>query len=109
MDLYRNTEELELLECFKYFPDMDDYYNSTEHMLNLPSMDGNPPSYIWSKDTQDENPKRKDLCEMDNSRFHKKMSADEELILYTEDGKDKSFDWKICLSDTAVHKLDLRS
>ena len=36
---------------------------------------------------------------MDNSKFHK----NEELIYYTEDGKDKSVDWKICLSDTADH------
>ena len=25
MDLYTNTEESELLECFKYLPEMDDY------------------------------------------------------------------------------------
>ena len=47
MNLYANTEESELLECLKYLPEMDDYYNSTEHMLNLPSMDDNPLSYIW--------------------------------------------------------------
>ena len=28
------------------------------------------------------------------------MFADEELMCYTEDGKDKNADWKICLSDT---------
>ena len=46
MDLYTNTEESELFECLKYLPEMDDYYNSTEHMLNLPSMDDNPLSDI---------------------------------------------------------------
>ena len=51
---------------------MGDYYNSTEQMLNLPSMDDNPLSYIWLKDTQDEDPNLKDLCEMENSRFYKK-------------------------------------
>ena len=40
---------------------------------------------------------------MENSRFHKKMFADEELICYTENGKENNVDWKICLSDTAVH------
>ena len=31
------------------------------------------------------------------------MFADEELICYTENGKDKDIDWRICLSDTAIH------
>ena len=31
------------------------------------------------------------------------MFAEEELICYIENGKDKDVDWKICLSDTAVH------
>ena len=31
------------------------------------------------------------------------MFADEELICYTEEGKDKDIDWKICLTDTTVH------
>ena len=31
------------------------------------------------------------------------MFAEEELICYTKNGKDKAVDWKICLSDTAVH------
>ena len=31
------------------------------------------------------------------------MFADEELICYTENGKDNVVDWKICLSDTVVH------
>ena len=39
---------------------------------------------------------------MDDSKFQKK-NAGEELIFYTEDGKDKNVDWKNCLSDTAVH------
>ena len=103
MDLYTNIEESKLLECLKYLPEMDDYYNSTEHMLNLPSMDDNPLSYIWLKDTQNEDPKLKDLCEIDNSRFHTKIFADEELICYTENGKSRNTDWKICQSDTAVH------
>ena len=81
---------------------MDDYYNSTEHMLHLPSMDDNPLSYTWLKDTQDEDPKLKDLCGTEHSRFHI-FFADEELMCYTENGKDKDVDWKICLSDTAVN------
>ena len=46
MDLYISAEESELHECLKYSPEIDDYYNSTEHMLNLPSKDDNPLSYI---------------------------------------------------------------
>ena len=72
MDLYKNTEEWELLECLKHLPEIDDYYNSTEHMSNIPYMDDNPLSYMLLKDTQDEKPKLKDLCEMGNSKFHKK-------------------------------------
>ena len=72
MDFYTNFEESRLLECLKYLPEMDSYYSSTEHMLNLPSMDDNPLSYIWLKDTQNEDPKLADLCEVNNSRFHKK-------------------------------------
>ena len=46
MDLYTDTKESELLQCLKYLPEMDDYYYSTEQMLNLPYMDDNPLSYI---------------------------------------------------------------
>ena len=59
---------------------LDDYYDSVEHMLNLPPMDDNPLSYMWLKNTQNEDPKLKDLCETVNSRFHKKRFTDEELI-----------------------------
>ena len=31
------------------------------------------------------------------------MFADEELIIYTGDGKDRNVDWKMYLSDTAVN------
>jgi len=72
----------QVLPDAQYLQEMNDYYNSTEHMLNLPSMYDNPSSYIWLKYKQDEDPKLKDLCEMDNSRFHEKMFADEELICY---------------------------
>ena len=82
MDLYTNTEESELLECLKYLPEIDDYYNSTEHMLNLLSMDDNPLSYIWLKDTQDEDPNLKDLCEMENSRFYKNVCRRRTNLLY---------------------------
>ena len=63
-------------------------------------MNDNSLSYIWLKDTQDEDPKLKDLCEIDNSRFHKKIYADEELICYTEDEGDKDVEWNICLSES---------
>ena len=82
MDLYTNTEESELLECLKHLPEMDDYYSSTEHMLNLPSMDDNPLSYVWLKGTQDEDPKVKDLCEIDSSRFHKNVCRRRTNVLY---------------------------
>ena len=63
----------------------------------------NRQSYTWLKDSQYEDPKLKDLCDVDDSNFHKKMFADEELICYTEDGNDRNIDWKNCSSDTAVH------
>ena len=66
VSILTNTEESELLECLKYLREMDDYYNSIEHIFNLPFMDDNPLSYIWLKDTQDENPRLNDLCEMNN-------------------------------------------
>ena len=46
MDRYTNTEESKLLECLRYLPEMDDYYKSTEHILNLPPMNDTPFSYI---------------------------------------------------------------
>ena len=42
MDFQTNIEEQELLDCCKYLPEMDDYYDSVEHMLSLPPMDNNP-------------------------------------------------------------------
>ena len=82
---------------------MDNYFDSVEHILRLPSMDDNPLYYIWLKDTQDEDPKLKDLCETGNSRFHKKRITDEDLICCAENGKSRNTEWKNCQSDTAVH------
>ena len=72
-------------------------------MLNLPSTDENPLSYVWLKETQDEDPKLSELCNDADSGFPKVDFAGKELICYTEKDKDRNNDWKICLSDTAVH------
>ena len=48
--------------------------------------------------------KLEDFCETDNSRFYKRMlQVKSYFATYTEHGNDEKFDWKICLSDTAVH------
>ena len=50
MDLYTNIEEATLFDCLKYLPEMDDFYEMTHSLLNLPSTDNNPLSYVWLKD-----------------------------------------------------------
>ena len=47
MDFYTNIEEAALFDCLKYLPEMDDYYNTTHSLLNLPLTDDNPLSYVW--------------------------------------------------------------
>ena len=41
---------------------MDEFYDTTHSLLNLPSADDNPLSYVWLKDTQDEGQKLVELC-----------------------------------------------
>ena len=67
-----------------YLPEMDDIYETTHGLLNLPSTDDNLLSYVWLKNTQDEDPKLGELCDDPSSGFHKKYFAGEELICSTE-------------------------
>ena len=84
MNFYTNIEKATLFDFLKYLPEMDDYYNTTHTLLNLPSTDDNPLSYVWLKDTQDEDPKLGELCNDTSSGFHKKNISGEELIFFTE-------------------------
>ena len=101
--MYTNLHEAELYDCLKHLPEYEEYLDVVHNYLNLPSSDDNPLSYIWLKDTQSEDPELTKLCEDPESGFHIKRFDDEELVCFTEKGKDKDTDWKICLSDQAVH------
>ena len=48
--------EIELYDCLPFLPEMDTYYASYDHMLNLPSSEQNPLNFDWKKDTQDADP-----------------------------------------------------
>ena len=63
---------------------MDEFHDTTHSLLNLPSTDDNPLSYVWLKDTQDEDPKLSKLCSDPSSGFHKKNFAGKELVCFTE-------------------------
>ena len=101
MDFYTNIEEATLFDCLKFLLEMDGFYDTAHSLLNFPSTDDNPLSCVWLKDTQDEDPKLCGLCNDPSSGFHKKNFAGQEFVCFTE--KDKDNDWKICLSDSAVH------
>ena len=47
-----DIERSELLECLKYLPEMDDFYDSVEYILNLPSPHDDSLSCVWLKDAQ---------------------------------------------------------
>ena len=49
MDFYTNIEEAILFDYLKYLPEMDEFYDTTHSLLNLPSSDDNPLSYVWLK------------------------------------------------------------
>ena len=74
MDFYTNIEEATLFDFLKHLPEIDDFYDTTH----------NPLSYVWLKDTQDEDPKLGELCNDTSSGFHKKNISGEELIFFTE-------------------------
>ena len=99
---YSELSEPTLYECLKYLPELDDYYDISDHLLNLPSTENNPLSYTWLKDTQEEDSELIKMCTDETSGYHKKEFDEIELICYTEPGKNKEEDWKIVLSDTAV-------
>ena len=90
MDFYTNIEEATLFDCSKYLPEMGGYYDTTHSLLNFPSTDNNPLSYVWLKDTQDEDQELGELCNGLSSRFHKKNFADEELVWFTKKIKTKT-------------------
>ena len=102
IDMYQKAEEAGLYECLKHLPEMDDYFQAQHHFLNLPSSDENPLSYLWLKDTQDEDVNLADQCKIKDSRFHLRKFDEVELVCFTESGKNEESDWKICLTDTAV-------
>ena len=83
MDFCTNIEEETLFDCLKYLPEMDEFYDTTHSLLNLPSTDNNPLSYTWLKDAQDKDPKLGELCNDPSSRFHRK-NAGGEPVCFTE-------------------------
>ena len=52
LDAYHASQEVELYECLKFLPEMDDYYEAFDSHLNLPSSDENPLSMTWLRDIQ---------------------------------------------------------
>ena len=102
LDFYLNAEEPGFYECLKHLPEMDTYFETMDSLLNLPSSDNNPLSYLWLKDTQDEDHELIDRCKEDKSRYHLRKFDEVELVCFTESEKDEDTDWKICLTDEAV-------
>ena len=47
--IHISIEEAILIDCLKYLPETDDVYDTTHNLLNLPSTDDNPLSYVWLK------------------------------------------------------------
>ena len=42
MEFYTNIEEATLFDCLRYLPEMNEFYDTTHSLLNLPSTDDNP-------------------------------------------------------------------
>ena len=60
--MYTNLQEAELYECLRHLPEYEEYLQTVEIYLNLPSSDDNPLSYLWLKDVQAEDPELEELC-----------------------------------------------
>lgn len=97
---YVCASETELYDCLKYLPELDDYFHISDSLLNLPSTENNPLSYVWLKDMQDGDAQLESKCNSTEPHFHWRTFGDTKLVCYTD--KDKSDDWKICLTDEAV-------
>ena len=52
LDAYHAVQEVELYECLKFLPEMNDYYEACESYLNLPNSEENPLSMTWLRETQ---------------------------------------------------------
>ena len=100
-DAYHSAyAETELLECLRYHPDMDEYYES---YLNIPNSPINPLSYQWLKETQESDEELMNQVNIENSGYHlKRFDSKTELVCYTKPDEDPTQDWKICLSDEAL-------
>ena len=70
LDAYHAVQEVELYECLKYLPEMDDYYEAFESYLNFPSSDENPLSVTWLRDTQQGQPDLVTRANEPGSKYH---------------------------------------
>ena len=95
-------DDFELYDCLAYLPEMDDYFDSVNSLLNLPNSDDNPLSYVWLRDMQERDPELMARSQEPDSGFQTRIFDDHEIICYTEKDKNPESDWKICLTDESV-------
>ena len=104
MDFYTNIEESTLFDCLKYLPEMNDFYDTTHRLLNFPSTDDNPLSYVCLKYTQDEDPKLGGVYNDLSSGFHKRILLVKNYFVLQKKIRTKTmFGKHVCLSDSALH------
>ncbi len=68
MDMMQFTE---LYECLWELPEMDNYFDVSDHMLNLPASGPNPLDFKCLRGTQDAVPSLQHQCDKGISGFSK--------------------------------------
>ena len=70
LDAYHAVQEVELFECLKYLPELNDYYEACNSYLNLPSSDENSLSMTLPHDTQQDEPGLIAKANAPGNRYH---------------------------------------
>ena len=81
---------------------MDNYFYTMDSLLNLPSIDDKPLSYLWLRDTQKRDSQLLESCNDPNSGFYTTTFDKHDIIYYTQNCNDRDTDWKIFLTNEAV-------
>ena len=101
LDAYHAIQEVELYECLRYLPEMDDFYEICESYLNLPSSEENPLSMKWLRETQQGDTGLITRADEDGNRYFWRDFEGVKLVCHAEAGKEDTH-LKICLANEAL-------
>ena len=100
LDAYHAMQEVELYECLRFLPEMDDYYETYDSYLNLPNSDENPLSVTWLRETQQGDAGLMARADEGKKYFWRDFDG-VKLVCHAKAGEEET-QWRICLANEAL-------